>query len=779
VQPTLFGARLVALVKKDGGLRPIACGEILRRLAGKVLCGLCKKALVKALLPVGQVGVGVPNGIEGLYFAARQAGMRIAPTFACLKLDLVNAFNEVSRHEVLAAVAADCPDALPYATSACCEHSWLYFGDRRIVSAQGVQQGDPMGPAFFSLALAKLWRRLPEETSSQLEVAGFYLDDGFLAGPPEVLRRALDFLLAEGPPFGLRVNLAKTEFIGHNAVADALFPDTAHTDPENWEILGAPCGSLAARDAWVTALAARVEAKVHAMARLPGTHTAFALVRDCGAAQLMGYAIRMLGPHAVLARLDAVTRTALSRAFFGPGCEFAEDDWAQLTTPLRHGGCGIRVCARHAAIAHVTCFTSAASVARSVCRVPIVAELPEPQADAAAAAADVVIIPATPPPPLDLPQSVLDCRACPFVAEFPPVQEHFLRFATTGKLDRKALPEELRLATAQHALSRLFETARAAKLAAALAAVSRESAARVSSVAARHSGAWLYGVPGVAEPTAWLSDTEFDAALRYRLGMPTSSADAVCGLCRAALAGVNGEHMLCCRHGGLRTLMHHAVVRQIHAMASEGLLNSVIEPAMPTDGRVRMRADIAVDHIGGEGCTTFLDVAVTCPTQPSYVAVAATAPGAAAAAYADRQKAPRYAAAIAALNAGVGAVTRYTFRALVVDTYGAWDPRALEVLRRIASAWGRRAGSRRSAAMQVLMHRVSFAVARGVARILLSAAEPEPPRLDRDLDGAAAALDDDDEPGPELDDGVPADADAGLLPPPSPLTGGGAADVGA
>jgi hypothetical protein len=215
VQPTLFGARLVALVKKDGGLRPIACGEILRRLAGKVLCGLCKKALVKALLPVGQVGVGVPNGIEGLYFAARQAGMRIAPTFACLKLDLVNAFNEVSRHEVLAAVAADCPDALPYATSACCEHSWLYFGDRRIVSAQGVQQGDPMGPAFFSLALAKLWRRLPEETSSQLEVAGFYLDDGFLAGPPEVLRRALDFLLAEGPPFGLRVNLAKTEFIGH------------------------------------------------------------------------------------------------------------------------------------------------------------------------------------------------------------------------------------------------------------------------------------------------------------------------------------------------------------------------------------------------------------------------------------------------------------------------------------------------------------------------------------------------------------------------------------
>ena len=35
VRPFVYGARLVALVKKDGGLRPIACGDVFRRCAGK------------------------------------------------------------------------------------------------------------------------------------------------------------------------------------------------------------------------------------------------------------------------------------------------------------------------------------------------------------------------------------------------------------------------------------------------------------------------------------------------------------------------------------------------------------------------------------------------------------------------------------------------------------------------------------------------------------------------------------------------------------------------
>ncbi len=33
LRPVFFGARLIGLLKKDGGFRPIACGDVFRRLA--------------------------------------------------------------------------------------------------------------------------------------------------------------------------------------------------------------------------------------------------------------------------------------------------------------------------------------------------------------------------------------------------------------------------------------------------------------------------------------------------------------------------------------------------------------------------------------------------------------------------------------------------------------------------------------------------------------------------------------------------------------------------
>ncbi|KAJ9452438.1 hypothetical protein DIPPA_19546 [Diplonema papillatum] len=65
-RPYLFGARLVPLVKKSGGIRPIACGEILRRVAGKVLASdrAIKDLGANVLLRSGQVGVSVKAGAD-------------------------------------------------------------------------------------------------------------------------------------------------------------------------------------------------------------------------------------------------------------------------------------------------------------------------------------------------------------------------------------------------------------------------------------------------------------------------------------------------------------------------------------------------------------------------------------------------------------------------------------------------------------------------------------------------------------------------------------------
>ena len=99
IRPYLFGARLVALEKVGGDLRPIACGEILRRLGAKCLGRVVVKDVVGALVAVGQLGVGQRLGLEAAILAARLFAQDASqqPTQAFLiKLDFQNAFSRLS-----------------------------------------------------------------------------------------------------------------------------------------------------------------------------------------------------------------------------------------------------------------------------------------------------------------------------------------------------------------------------------------------------------------------------------------------------------------------------------------------------------------------------------------------------------------------------------------------------------------------------------------------------------------------------------------------------------
>ena len=64
IRPFFFGATLIALEKKDGGVRPIAVGCTLRRLAAKVASGRVLEDMA-ALLAPHQLGFGVKGGGGG------------------------------------------------------------------------------------------------------------------------------------------------------------------------------------------------------------------------------------------------------------------------------------------------------------------------------------------------------------------------------------------------------------------------------------------------------------------------------------------------------------------------------------------------------------------------------------------------------------------------------------------------------------------------------------------------------------------------------------------
>ena len=125
--PIFFGATLLAL-EKDGGVRPIAVGCILRRLVAKCAGNRIMQAMAELLRPK-QLGYGIPRGAEAAVHAARIYLHNLQPQHLILKLDFRNAFNCLHRDKMLAAVREMVPELYPLIHSAYSHPSSLFFGE--------------------------------------------------------------------------------------------------------------------------------------------------------------------------------------------------------------------------------------------------------------------------------------------------------------------------------------------------------------------------------------------------------------------------------------------------------------------------------------------------------------------------------------------------------------------------------------------------------------------------------------------------------------------------
>ena len=114
ISPVFYGANLTALSKPDNGVRPIAVGFSLRRMASKML--MCKvTGKCETLLRPHQLGVGTPKGAEAAVHAIR-AYIK-SPNISdkvLLKIDFKNAFNQVRRDVILNLVKEETPEIYQY-----------------------------------------------------------------------------------------------------------------------------------------------------------------------------------------------------------------------------------------------------------------------------------------------------------------------------------------------------------------------------------------------------------------------------------------------------------------------------------------------------------------------------------------------------------------------------------------------------------------------------------------------------------------------------------------
>jgi len=107
------------------------------------------------LAPI-QLGFGVKQGTEAAAHAARRFLQDMPPGQALLKLDFFNAFNTISRDEILHTFQEVLPELYPFILTCYNSPSHLCFCEFLISSAEEVQQGDPLGPLLFCAAAQKM-----------------------------------------------------------------------------------------------------------------------------------------------------------------------------------------------------------------------------------------------------------------------------------------------------------------------------------------------------------------------------------------------------------------------------------------------------------------------------------------------------------------------------------------------------------------------------------------------------------------------------------------------
>ena len=533
IRHLFYGASLCALAKKDGGIRPIAVGNSLRRLATKVVLSPITAELREQLQPT-QLGVGTPAGCEAALRATRAFIEGSNSPKIILKIDLKNAFNTIRRDRILTAVRENIPEAYSLFHQAYGAESTLYHGRASFSSATGLQQGDPAGPALFSLTIDELIKSL----SAELNV--WYLDDGTMGDTADKVLDDLDSLVVGFPELGAELNGSKCElsFINHTEEQQAriiqLFqlrlPSIKIIPIDQLDLLGSPL-----TDAGVPRLLEEKQSILECItSRLEqiDAHPALILLKNCFAMPKLMYILRTSTAYKFPESLKALDESIRKSLTGITNTDISETSWQQARLPVRFGGLGVRTSEHLSACAFLAShYTTEGLVARILGPVNL-DRRPDPE-DALA-------------------------RWQRLVGESPP---------PTDKTRQKAWDELVCTQQFSQLLDNADQVARARLLAAKM----------------EESGAWLHALP-----TPTLGTLMDDECLRIAVALRVGARICEQHRCRCGAAvDVLGHHPLSCRYSAGRRPRHAALNDVIkRALSTAGIPSNLEPPGLDRgDGR--------------------------------------------------------------------------------------------------------------------------------------------------------------------------------------------------
>ena len=382
----------------------------------------------------------------------------------------------------------------------------------------GVQQGDPLGPLLFSLALQPVLLEL--ENIPGLDFSFSFLDDLVLAGEQSAVANGIAQLRVSAATLGLQLNMSKCELVptvrGGEGINQQLFDSSMTWKLDGcFKLLGAPIGTAEYCQTLTEHRAAKVQSSLDAIGELPDPQVALALLRSCASFGKMVFCARATPFDMHQDQLESFDKSV--RRCFEQLSGLHPDDkqWLQATLATKVGGLGLRSLSRH---------SSAAYLASRSCCFRLCQQLD--------------------------PQHVWEVSNPSSAAHRAALQVNL--FAGSAAAVPEPVPPDIQ----QRMLSSSVDTGTLNQLTDPLLAC-LGFRSHMSILSLDGAGTWLHAIPSEALGTK-VAPQLFVPMLQRRLRMPVFEEPFFCPLCDGVM-DIWADHALTCACGGDRTKRHNLV----------------------------------------------------------------------------------------------------------------------------------------------------------------------------------------------------------------------------
>ena len=151
------GGVSIALEKNQTSVRPLACGDPIRRLVAKCFC-IGGKGEISLAFKGRNYGVGCPGGVEVVAHSLRDTLKKHAHSnYALLKIDFRNAFNEVSRDHFMKSTCQMFPAMSSWTEWCYRDPTMLLYDHSHIIeSSAGYSKAILLGRSTFAVVSCAL-----------------------------------------------------------------------------------------------------------------------------------------------------------------------------------------------------------------------------------------------------------------------------------------------------------------------------------------------------------------------------------------------------------------------------------------------------------------------------------------------------------------------------------------------------------------------------------------------------------------------------------------------